>query len=950
MHKYKVMKNTPFLKLVVQHLLQHYPNGLDKICLIFPSRRSITYFYKYMSECIHEPVWSPTCYTITDFYQKFTSLHIPHSLLLNAHLYRVYQQIHPTAEDFEHFYAWGNVLLSDFDDIDKYRIDTKLLFSNIAKVKHIDQLFLHLTPEQQELIERFWHHFTISRESKEKGQFSELWRKLHSIYDQFKTSLRQLGIAYEGMLFREVSDIFDSNIVQVSYDRVGFVGLNALTECDRVILNYFKNNGKALFFWDYDPSFVEDERHEAGFFIRQNLKQFPTSLPPEVYARNIPENIEIITVPYQVGQAKWVENILNDIVRENNVAEPESTAIVLSNETLLLPLLRSIPPEILDVNVTMGYPVRLTNIYTLFQQVIELHLRGKHKSGYHFKPVETLLCHPFFLKIMPDWVRHFTAKMHESNQIYIPASVFSDVQIPLIPEIFKDFENADKLIDTLLKICNDLHLLLFSNQEDIDEEDKDLVIEKESLQTVRMYLIQLQTVIDSVKFPISLELGMRILLKGLRELKMAFEGEPLRGIQIMGFLETRSLDFERIVVLSTNEGYLPRTHVPLSFIPYSLRAAYGLPTIKHRDAIYAYYFYRLINRSSRVWIMYSTSGDITMEKSRYIRQLEWNPKYHVSHKNMAFPLETIGVAPITIVKNTEILNCLIAFLTDPQSYLSPSAMAAYLNCPLLFYFRYIANLKPEKKIQEKADNTMLGTILHSLMYRLYANYCNKKIGEMNFNNETIDQLIDDSIRNYYELDTNTDLTATAKIMFPVVKKYCEIIVNYDLQNCRDYRLLSVEQSFVGTISMQNNLKINIGGRIDRIDSPSMDKIRIVDYKTGIVGSSKYRFISELFAPENWKKRELLQAVIYAWLYFKHTGIVTQPVLYNIQRLAEKSKPVEVKVTQNEDSEYDAKNFMQQIENAIVQLLDKILDPNVAFTQTKERKICKYCAYNPICQR
>lgn len=946
------MTNTPFLKLVAQHILQTNSSGLDKICLIFPSRRAITYFYKYLSECISDPVWAPACYTIADFYQKFSSLHVAHSLLLNAHLFRVYQQIHPNTEDFEHFYAWGNVLLSDFDDIDKYRIDAKLLFSNLARVKQIDQLFPHLTPEQQELIERFWHHYTISRESKEKEQFSQLWEHLYGIYEKFKNTLRQLGIAYEGMLFREVADAFDSNSVQIPYERVGFVGLHALTECDRVVLNYFKATGKALFYWDFDPYFIDNEKHEAGFFIQQNLKQFPNSLPKEKYENKTPECIQIITVPYQVGQAKWVENILNDFIHDNNLSEPENTAIVLSNESLLHPLLRAIPPHIGYVNVTMGYPIRLTNIYTLFQQISELHLQGKQKYGFYFKQVETLLYHPYFLKIIPEWVRAFVAKMHAANQVHISASAFTEAPVPIIADIFKDFESTDMLIDTLLKICNNLYSLLFGTDE-VDDADKgkELIIEKESLQMVRTYLTQLQTVVDSVGFSVSPVLGMRILMKGLRELKITFEGEPLRGIQIMGFLETRSLDFEKIIILSANEGYLPQNNVPLSFIPYSLRAANGLPTIKHRDAIYAYYFYRLLARSSHVWIMYSTSGENITEKSRYIRQIEKDPdsKYKVQQKNMAFSLETIGIAPITITKNADILHRIISFLTTAQSYLSPSAVASYLNCPLQFYFRYIIELKPELKIQEKVDNATLGTVLHSVMYRLYADYCNKNIGEVNFDNKVIKQLIDDSIRNYYKLDTVADLPATAKIMQPVVEKFCELIVNYDRQYCSDYRLLAVEKSFVTTLKISSDYTIRLGGRVDRIDCSPWNQIRIVDYKTGTLGSPKYRDVTDLFTRENWKKREFLQALIYAWLYYQNTQKLVKPVLYNVQRIVEKNMPVEVPVPNTIDTD-KIDSFFMQFKNSIVSLLEEILNPEMPFVQTSEKEICKYCAYNQICRR
>ncbi|MEJ5265270.1 MAG: PD-(D/E)XK nuclease family protein [Bacteroidales bacterium] len=950
------MKKTPFLKLVAQHLQQNYPNSLDEICLVFPSRRAITYFYKYLSECVSEPVWSPVCFTINEFYQKFSVLHVANDLWLNAQLFNIYQQIHPTAETFDHFYPWGNVLLADFDDIDKYRVDAQLLFSHIAKVKQIDELFAHFTPEQQELIARFWHNFHESKNSKEKEHFVSLWQKLYPIYEKFKNTLRQQKIAYEGMLFRDVADLFESGSVQVPYSRVGFVGLHALTECDRIVLNYFKNTGKGLFYWDYHPYFVADKGHEAGYFIRKNLEFFPSSLPREWINDGTPEHIEVISVPYRVGQTKMVENILNQIALDG--VKPEDTAIILADENLLLPLLRGIPPEFADVNVTMGYSLRLTNIYTLFQQIIELHLQGTHSQGFYYKQVESILYHPFFLKLMPDWVHEFVKTIHNTNQIYIPSQTFSQLPLPIIPYLFKEMKDMEELIEILRNLCNDLYGLLFKEDEQNNEEaDEHLVIEKESLQVVRTFLGQLQTVIDSIDLPISLPLGMRILMKGLGELKLAFEGEPLRGIQIMGFLETRSLDFDRVIILSANEGYLPRTQQPISFIPYTLRAANGLPTFRNRDAMYAYYFYRLLSRSSYVWMLYSTSGDQATEKSRYIRQLEWDSRYQVSFKNIAYSLETIGVAPIEIAKNAEIIDKIRELWATSRSYLSPSALATYLNCPLQFYFRYIADLKPEEEIQEKINSASLGSILHELMHQLYYPYIGKTIGEMTIDVQNLDSLIEKITRTHFGLSPHSELTASISMIVPIVKKYCELIIDFDQSHCKENKLLFLEQPYKAVIEVNERLKVGIGGRMDRIDCTPDGNIRIVDYKTGDIGSSRYKDINDLFSPNNWKKRELLQAMVYAWLFYKNEHKKSQPVLYNIQRLAEKKDIVKVDLpnkthkNQSENTNFELEeNEFETIEESIKQVINEIFDPNVKFTQTQENKLCKRCSYNQICRR
>ncbi|MGC8803769.1 MAG: PD-(D/E)XK nuclease family protein, partial [Bacteroidales bacterium] len=826
------------------------------------------------------------------------------------------------------------------------------------QIKQIDEIFPYFTPEQQELIARFWHHFHVSRDSKEKEQFSALWQKLYSIYQQFKTILLQQGIAYEGMLFREVAELFNSNTIQIPYSRVGFVGLHALTECDRVILNYFKNVGTGLFYWDYHPHFIEDEAHEAGYFIRQNLKAFPSALPTSFFERDTTAQIEIIAAPYPVGQTKRVENIITSIAHKSTAHE--NMAIVLADETLFLPLLRAIPPAVVDVNVTMGYPLRLTNIYTLFQQIVELHLQGRHDHGFYYKQVEKLLYHPYFLKLMPEWVRTFVNTMHANNQVYLSASAFSEVQVPLIPQIFKDFANAgmEMLLETFLKICNDLYTRLFTNEEADGNGEEKLEVEKESLQAARMFLSQLQTVADLVDIPLSATLGMRIVLKGLSELKIAFEGEPLRGLQIMGFLETRALDFDKIIILGANEGYLPRTHVPISFIPFSLRTANGLPTLKNSDAMYAYNFYRLLNRSSYVWLLYSTSGDQVSEKSRYIRQLEWNPDYRVRQKNITLSLETIGVEKIEIAKNSDILNKIHELTATPQSYLSPSAIASYLNCSLQFYFRYIVGLKPTEEIREKVDSASLGTILHKLMQNLYAPYVGKRIVEMNIDRRSLDSHIEDITRKHFGLSKQEVLPASLKVIIPIVKKYCELILDFDQHNCWDHKLLKVEETFTSELKLTEQTSVHIGGRMDRIDEHMNGQIRIIDYKTGYIGSKRYAQISDLFSRENWEKRELLQAIIYAWLYYRNKNLIPWPVLYNVQHLAMKKEIIFVSLSGNNKSKDSLKNnaasieleSMKNVEKLLLQIISELFDPTIKFIQTNDKNLCHRCPYNVICRR
>jgi CRISPR/Cas system-associated exonuclease Cas4 (RecB family) len=937
--------STPFLKHVAQFLYRNYPENIEDICLIFPNRRSISFFYKYFSEIVDHPIWSPACYTISDFYLKYTSFKKANNLILLSNLFDVYSRITHSNEDFDHFYMWGNVLLSDFDDIDKYRVDAKKLFVNLAAIKNVDEMFSYLTPQQQEIIHRFWDNFLKSRQSKEIQSFSNIWNCLYDIYVAYRNQLSEQGIAYEGMLCSEVSQRFDKNDIEISFYKTGFVGLNALNECDRSLLNYFKRNENGLYFWDYNDIYIDDEIHEAGFFIRKNIKEFSSVLDKDIFTKNVPDEIEIISVPYNIVQAKMIEKIIS--TPDFSLESPESTAIVLSDESLLVPLLYALPPSIKDVNITMGYSVKLTNIYNLIKQIVALHSVGSQQDGYYYKNVLNVLHHPYFFKAKAEFVRKIEDYIIQNNKIFVRDAeiIYSDET--LFSLIFKKTESVEDLLSNFQNLLNEISTLLYAP----DEEENETVfeLEKESISAVNSFFIQLQSMISSISFIITPELCYKLIIKGLDELKIPFEGEPLKGIQIMGLLETRALDFQRIIFLSANEEFLPRNQNFISYIPFSIRSAFGLPTVKHHDAMYSYYFNRLLGRSQKIWIMYASTSSNGSEMSRFLRQLIYDDNYNTVIKNLSFSLNTIGVAPIDIPKDESTLQKLSLLLNGNDSCISPTAISTYITCPLSFYFKYIAQIKPIDRVKDRIDPLSVGIVLHETVRELYAPFINKSVSSIDMPAD-IDNTILRIIRN--KLYNNSSPNAGnhvpyEKIILAIVKRYIEIIIEYD-KNFYPFTIIALEKTYHSSLKV-NDSAVRIEGKIDRIDRIG-DKIRIVDYKTGFVRSS-VSSINILFDKKTNHKKEILQSIIYGWIYHNNNSeSIVYPVLYSLREMT--SKPVETifSIGKNKDKLLNINDIKDQLEENLRNLFAEILNPEINFSPTNNIKNCSYCDYKNICQK
>ena len=617
-----------FLKHIAQDLYSRYNDKISDLCIVFPNRRASLYFKKYLSELTEKPMWSPTTITINELMEEISGLSVADNIKLLFELYTIYKIIKKSEESFDDFYYWGEMMLNDFDDIDKYLVNPEDLFKNLKSLKSIQDQFTYLSDEQIEAIKQFWQSFDPEKHSSHQDDFISIWNVLLNIYQSFNKRLNELGIAYEGMIYRNVTNKLKGNdIIGLTHQKYVFAGFNALNNCEKKLFNYLQNNKMADFYWDYDESYINNPYHEAGFFLRENISEFkaPVSFSSQNVFNSLlqEKNIEIISVPSDIGQTKVITKILQEST-VNHIDSPNKTAIVLADEDLLVPILHSVPDSIDNVNITMGYPVNNTPIYSLLEHLIDLQKNAKAtktETRFYYKNVLAVLSHQYVNSQFQEEANQLIQFIKTNNKI-----VISNIELAscvFFQSLFIKVDSYQDLSEYLLNILHHIYnsLKKTGNEDTIHNPS----LEKEYIYHIYLSINRLKEVLEEQNIPIKMETYIRLVRKIIRNLRVPFTGEPLSGLQIMGILETRLLDFENLFICSMSEGVLPKTEASLSFVTYSLRKGFGLPTIEHQDAIYAYYFYRLIQRAKNVTLMYNSSSDgmKTGEMSRFLYQLKF---------------------------------------------------------------------------------------------------------------------------------------------------------------------------------------------------------------------------------------------------------------------------------------------------------------------------------------
>ena len=962
-----------FLQLVAQDLYQKIGNDLSRVAIVFPNKRASLFFNEYLAMQSDRPIWSPAYVSISELFRQLSPWKSGDPIRLVCELYKVFREETRSEETLDDFYFWGELLISDFDDVDKNLVDADRLFSNLQDLKNIMDDYDFLDSEQEEAIRQFFQNFSIERRTQLKEKFISLWDKLGDIYHHYRRNLEELGIAYEGMMYRYVMEELQSD--KLKYEHYVFVGFNVLNKVETKFFERLREAGKALFYWDYDVFYTRLPRentppytHEAGEFILRNLKLFPNELPEAVFdTLRKPKNVRFISAPTENAQARylpeWIRSVTKRDLQETPVKEKEN-AVVLCNEALLLPVLHSIPPEVKNVNITMGFPLAQTPVYSFVSALIELQTTGYRRDTgrYQYEAVQSVLKHPYTRQLSTS-AESLEKQLTRDNRFFpLPSELKQDI---FLEQIFTPKTGISALCQYLTEMLREVAVLYRQEQETDDIFNQ---LYRESLFKSYTLINRLLNLIDNGELNIQIDTLRRLLCRLLATSNIPFHGEPAIGMQVMGVLETRNLDFRNLIMLSLNEGQLPKAGGDSSFIPYNLRKAFGMTTIEHKNALYAYYFYRLIQRAENVTLLYNTASEGLNrgEMSRFMLQFLVESPHTISREYLEAGQSPQSGREISVEKTPEIITRMYERYDvnrHPRSLFSPSALNTYLDCRLKFYYRYVADLKAPDEVSAEIDSALFGTIFHraaELVYKdLTAN--GKEIRK-----EDLDQVLRNDIRlqNYVDiafkeeffhvaLTEKPEYNGTQLINAKVITSYLRQLLRNDLQYA-PFFMEGMEKKVTEIIEIetsQGKLALNIGGTIDRIDSKD-DTLRIVDYKTG--GSPKTpENIKQLFTPADGRPNYIFQTFLYASIMCRKQSLKVAPSLLYIHRAASETYSPVIEMGEARQPKIPVNNFAfyeDEFRERLQTLLQEIYNPEEAFTQTEDTKKCEFCDFRELCRR
>ena len=960
----------PFLYQVATLFYQQYGAEIHRLAFVFPNRRAGLFFQKYLSEISEKPLFSPSILTINDLFMQLSGKHPADKIQMLFRLYELYKQRSGSSESFDEFIYWGEMLLNDFDDIDKYMVDARMLFRNVSDLKSLDDDFNYLSPEQVQAIRSFWSSFYPKGDSPNQQHFLELWEILYDLYAGLRTSLAKDGCGYDGMIFREVVEQLEKEpMSDFPFDQVVFVGLNALSVSEERLLLALQKKGVADFYWDYVGPWVTDPDNKASFFLGRNLRLFPSRMQLPATGP-VQAEIRVMGVPSAIGQAKQVYPILQALADEQQLTDESAlrTAIVLPDEHLLVPVLNAIPEAIQHINVTMGYPLAGTPVAALMEYILTLQKNIRYIDRvpvFYFRDVLPILNHQYVMAAAPEEVSQLVKDMTAGNRIYVHAADLNRHE--LLSILFTPVQNTEELSDYLIHVLEALNACLRNNRPNPDDEEMisnstqtTADIEQEFIFHYFATVNRMKEVMREAKIEMRLDTYFRLLKRMTDLITIPFAGEPLSGLQIMGVLETRALDFDRLIILSMNEGIFPLKKAANSFIPYNLRRGFGLPTYEHQDSVWAYHFYRLIRRAKQVTLLYDTrtTGLQTGEVSRFVHQLRYHYQYPLIDELVVYDVASSAVPPISVQKTAEVEKLLSDFLFGGPRALSASAINTYLDCPLKFYFSVLEQIQEEDEITETVERDVFGSILHKVMEDLYTPFKGKLV--------TADLL--KLLRKDQPLLTGTIARAFAELFFksPVVRplegenfltgemirKYAEKILEQDAR-FTPFHYIESEKKVRATITLSDRRIVQLKGFIDRVDS--LDRVlRIVDYKTGS-GKLEFESVEGLFDKEaKDRPKAVMQVFLYAWMYQQlpeYTGMPIQPAIYYLRTLFQRSfDPVveQKKGRGKADKVNSFQDFASDFEDKLRQCLDEIFDLDIPFTQTETGKACAYCSFRGLC--
>ncbi len=873
-----------FLEHVAEDLLSRYGTNLSRVAVVFPNKRASLFLNEHLARLAGKPIWSPSYITISDLFRSHSSLQVADPILLVCELHRVFTACTGIDETLDHFYGWGQLLLSDFDDLDKNMAPADKVLANLRDIHELDDTS-YLTPEQREMIKRFFSNFSDEHNSELKERFLRLWSHIGEIYHQYNAQLAEKQLAYEGALYRQVAT---DESIEFEYDTYVFIGFNLLQQVEQTLFRRLERQGKALFYQDTDE------------------------VPPQ--------HINYISAPTENIQARYISEWLTP----ERIQAGRRTAIVLCNEGLLQTVIHCLPEHVDKVNITTGYPLSQTSIASLVNTLINMQVHGYslRKQMFTRRWVESIKRHPY-ASIMPQ---DFANERHTEIQ-------------PLLHWLI----NITQTIAT-------------SKSPIIDSP-----LDTESLFRMYTLLNRLSGLVDSGVLKVDIITLQRLIGQLITSTSIPFHGEPAEGIQVMGVLETRNLDFDHVLLLSCNEGNMPRGVNDTSFIPYALRKAYGLTTVDYKVAIYQHYFHRLLQRASDVTILYNnaTSDGKTAEMSRFMLQLMVENKIPITFLTLKAGQTPQLHAPKTIQKTPEVIAHMQKHFSNKEGGISPTAVNTYLRCQLRFFYRYVCEIaEPDSADDDMIDNRLFGNIFHKAAQVIYTPFISNTItstmlDELLKEEVTIERAVDEAIKQEFFKITDPSrplppLDGLQLINREVIIKYIRLLLEVD-RRFTPFRIIDLEKWVYTEIG-----GMKVGGIIDRLDSiynpeTGEDHIRIIDYKTGSRHIKPLPDVASIFTSEAIKDHSdyFLQTFLYAHIVRSKSSDSVSPCLMFIQHAGGKDYDPTLGI--GREPVADIATYSDEFISLFQNLLAEIFNPQLSFTPTDDRKRCETCPFASLCR-
>ena len=920
----------PFLEKIADRLLRKFPHNMEDVAVVLPSKRAVVFLRHYLSQKIEKPIFLPDFYSIEEFIEDLSGLKVLDNISLQFRLYETYLKYPPKKQDtFAKFLGWSNVLVHDFNDIDRNLIDAKSVYTNLTEVKELESWSV-----------QDWS-FSNSSLTTMQTDYISFFESILTWYNNFSFSLLEENLAYQGLAYRIAAENIRN--LEVRWEKVWFVGLNALTKSEQAIIDYLKKEDVARVFWDADKFYYDNPLHEAGSFLREQRERWSEIDFEGVgdYYKNKKEVFDVIACPKNISQAKAAAQVITSLSKDD--LENSKTAIVLADEKLLYPVLHNLPSEIKQLNVTMGSPLKSTPLFTFVNLIFNMqnHILKYKRDAFYYKDIIALVEHAYFSKIVDARETElFKRFIVEQNLVFISERNIRDIFTnDLIIALFSIWRGNNDAINVLNKLIEHLKISLVG---------RSATVESEVLSTFFKNITILKILLDDYDFVLDLKTFQIVMQQLIAQEVIPFKGEPLRGVQLMGILETRTLDFDNVIMLGVNEGKLPQARSINSFIPYDMKKYFGIPTYSESDAVFSYHFYRLLQRANNISLIYNSEIDNfgSGEKSRFITQLLAEYDGEIKEYVYKGP-DLVGQNIQTIVIDSQEVESKIR--SWGSKGVSPSALNIYKNCSLHFYYHYLAGIRINDEIEEYADATTIGISVHNALDRHYPigvlteKYIINKTDSIlvDIENNFIEMLSHQAMKegkNYLSLQIAQQLTRN----FLQLEK--ELIIKYS-KNSQNIKIIEKE------IELDYNLVVNginfrLRGTVDRVDFKG-NTLRIIDYKTGNVEQRDLLFTDFDELINDPSKSKVFQLLMYAYLYLKkHPNYVDTDVIagnFSFKNLKSGLLKVGMRMdTRKSEVLKINQNVLDKFELQLKALLSKITKNS--FSSTPHLDNCRWCEY------